>query len=33
LKNLLAYAQKMRAQQANASEQMAEKARELGMDY
>jgi uncharacterized protein YbjQ (UPF0145 family) len=33
LEDLLAYAQKMRAQQANASERMAENAKELGMDY
>jgi excisionase family DNA binding protein len=33
LEDLLAYAQKMRAQQANALERMAENARELGLDY
>ena len=33
LEDLLAYAQKMRAQQANALERMAENAKELGLDY
>ncbi len=33
LEDLLAYAQKMRAQQANALDRMADNARELGLDY
>ena len=33
LEDLLAYAQKMRAQQASALDRMADNARELGLDY
>ena len=33
LEDLLAYAQKMRAQQANALDRLADNARELGLDY
>ena len=33
LEDLLAYAQNMRAQQASALEQLADNARELGLDY